>query len=150
MFEIFIQTDNIFKYFVNLSKQNGNRSAILNLIRTKLHRIHEGMVINTCVYYWKKTYSLVISIRTDKIFKYFVNLSKQKWRPYKCLCKVSEKNIHWCWRYSSRQTNLGRTAGQPDGRTAGRTDGRTDGAQIIIPHKFLIYPYPITTMFYQF
>ena len=66
------------------------------------------------VYSIEKKYSLVleISIRTYKIFKYFVNLSKQKWRLVghfefdpdetsqdswedcnKCMCKVSEKNI---------------------------------------------------------
>ena len=82
---------------------------------------------------------LEISIRTDKIFKYFVNLSKQKWRLVghfkfypdetsqdswedcnKCMCKVSEKMI-FIWTDKSR--------------TDGRKDGRTDGAQINIPHK---------------
>ena len=64
---------------------------------------------------------LEIFIRTDKIFKYFINLGKQKWRLVgqfefdpdetsqdswadynKYMCKVSEKNIHihWCWRYA--------------------------------------------------
>ena len=27
------------------------------------------------------------------------------------ICKVSEKSIHWCWRFSSGRTNLGRTDG---------------------------------------
>ena len=47
------------------------------------------------------------------------------------MCKASGKNIHWCWRYSSGRTNLGRS----DRRTDRRPDGRTDGAQIIIPIK---------------
>ena len=53
--EIFIRTDKIFQYFVNL-------------IRTKLHRIHQGMVINACVYSFEKKYSLVLEIfiRMDK------------------------------------------------------------------------------------
>ena len=37
------------------------------------------------------------------------------------MCEVSGQNIHWCWRYSSRWTNL----------------GRTEGAQIIIPRNLI-------------
>ena len=61
----------------------------------------------------------------DKIFKYFVNLSKKKWWKVnhfkldpdetshdswedcsKCICKESETNIHWCWRYLSGRTKF--------------------------------------------
>ena len=44
------------------------------------------------------------------------------------MCKISEKNIHWCLRYSSGRTRPAgrtRTAGWPDGRMAGRPDGRS-------------------------
>ena len=44
-----IQTDKNFKYFVNLSKQNGDLSAIMDLIRTELHRIQGKIVVNACV-----------------------------------------------------------------------------------------------------
>ena len=41
------------------------------------------------------------------------------------MCEVSEKHIHWYWRYSSGHTNLG------------WTDAQTDGVQITIPHKII-------------
>ena len=37
------------------------------------------------------------------------------------MCKVSGKNIHWCWRYSKERTNLGWTHRPTDGRTEGRS-----------------------------
>ena len=63
--EILIRTDNIFKYFVNLSKQNGDKSAILNWILTTLHRIHGRIVINACVKYRKKIFIGVGDIHPD-------------------------------------------------------------------------------------
>ena len=92
------------------ANKNGDKSAILYLILTKLNRIHERIVVNSCVknqdyihpdrqyfqifcqfeqtkmaihvYRIEKKCSLVLEIfiRTDNMFKYFVNLSKQKWQ----------------------------------------------------------------------
>ena len=64
MLEICIWTD-IFKYYVNLSKQNGDKSAILNLILTTLHRIHGRIVVNACVKYRKKIFIGVGDIPPD-------------------------------------------------------------------------------------
>ena len=66
MLDIFIQTDNIFKYFVNLSKQNDDKSAIFNLIRTNLHWIHWRMVVNACVEYRKEMFIGVGDICPDR------------------------------------------------------------------------------------
>ena len=44
------QISNILSIWDN---KNGNKSAILNLILTKLHRIHGKIVVNACVKYWK-------------------------------------------------------------------------------------------------
>ena len=87
-------------------------------------RIHGRIVINACVKYQKQIF-IGVQIRTDKIFKYFGNLSKQKWRevyhsefdPHQnfqdswgkcslCICKVSETNMHWCLIYSSGRTKF--------------------------------------------
>ena len=75
----------------------------------------------------RKQYWLVLAIfiRTVKIFKYFANSSKQKWWEVdhfkfdpdetkqdswedwsKCMCRVSGRNVHWCWRYSSGRTKF--------------------------------------------
>ena len=56
----------IFKYFLNLSKQNSNKSAILNLIMTKLHRIYGRIVINVCVKYRNKIFISVGDIHQDR------------------------------------------------------------------------------------
>ena len=47
------------------------------------------------------------------------------------MCRVSGRNVYWCWRYASGRTNLGRTDAQ--------MDGRTDGAKIIIPHQNFLF-----------
>ena len=46
------------------------------------------------------------------------NTSQDSWEDCNiCMCKVSEKNIHWYWRNSSGRTNHGRTETQTDGRS---------------------------------
>ena len=79
MLEICIRTDKIFKYDVNLSKQNGDKSAILNLILMTLHRIHGRIVLNACLKYQKKIFIGVGDMHPNRqfFFKYYVNLSKQ-------------------------------------------------------------------------
>ena len=58
--------------------RNDENSTILNLILTKLHRIHRRIVVNACVYYQKQIFIGVGDIYLDRnFFKYFVNLSKQ-------------------------------------------------------------------------
>ena len=63
--EILIRTDNIFKYFVNLSKQNGDKSDILNLILMTLHRIHGRIVVNACAKYRKTIFIGVGDMHPD-------------------------------------------------------------------------------------
>ena len=65
MLERCIWTDKIFKYYVNLSKQNGDKSAILNLILMTLHRIHGRVVVNACVKYRKKIFIGVGDMHPD-------------------------------------------------------------------------------------
>ena len=57
--------DKIFKYDVNLSKQNGDKLAILNLIQTILHMIHGRIVVNACVKYRKKIFIGVGDMHPD-------------------------------------------------------------------------------------
>ena len=47
-----------------LANKNGDKSATLNLIGMKLHKIHGRIVINACVKYRKK--NIIIFKRTDK------------------------------------------------------------------------------------
>ena len=63
--EICIWTDKILKFYVNLSKQNGDNSAILNLILTTLHRIHGRIVVNACAKYRKKIFIGVGDMHPD-------------------------------------------------------------------------------------
>ena len=62
---MFIRTDNIFKYYVNLSKQNGDKSAILNLILMTLHKIHGRIVGNACAKYRKNIFIGVGDMHPD-------------------------------------------------------------------------------------
>ena len=57
--------DKIFKYYVNLCKQNGAKSAIFNLNLTTLHRIHGRIVVNACVKYRKKIFIGVGDMHPD-------------------------------------------------------------------------------------
>ena len=63
---------NIWSIWAN---KNGDESAILNFIRTKLHRIHGRILVNAFLEYQDE-----------------------------CIFRVSGWNVHWCWRYSSRRT----------------------------------------------
>ena len=65
---------NEFVTFSNILSIWAKNNRILNLILIKLQRIHGRFVVNACVKYRKKcSLVLEIFIRTDKIFKYFVN-----------------------------------------------------------------------------
>ena len=78
--EICIRTDKIFKYFVNLNKQNGYKSAILNLILTTLHRIYGRIVVNACAKYQKHLYIGVGDMHLDgQSFKIFCQFEQTKW-----------------------------------------------------------------------
>ena len=57
--------DKIFKYDVNLSKQNGDKLAILNLIQTTLYMIHGMIVVNACVKYQNKIFIGVGDMHPD-------------------------------------------------------------------------------------
>ena len=63
--EICIRTEKNFKNDVNLSKQNNDKSSILNLIKMKLHRIHERIVVNDFAKYRKKIFIGVGDIHLD-------------------------------------------------------------------------------------
>ena len=162
MLEIFIRTDKIFKYLVNLSKQNGIKSTILNLIQLKLHSIHGRIVVNARVKYRKK-YSLVfeICIPTDKIFKYFVNSSKQN-GDKSAIWNLILTTLHRIYgrivvnayvKYRKKifigvgdiHPDKSRTDGWTDGRsdrwTVGQTEGRPDGRtepKLLSPINFFL------------
>ena len=77
--EIFIRTDNIFQYFVNFSNKNGDKSAVLNLIRTKLHRSHGRIVVNACVEYREEMFIGVGDIHPDgQHFQIFCQFEQTK------------------------------------------------------------------------
>ena len=79
--EICIRTDKIFKYYVNLSKQNGDKSAILKLILTTLHRIHRRIVVNACVKHRKKIFIGVGDMHPDgQNFQILCQFEQTKWR----------------------------------------------------------------------
>ena len=80
VFEIFLRTTK-FKNILSIwANKNDDKSAILNLILKKLHRVNGRIVINACVKYRKPIFvSVEIFIWTDKTLKYFANFSKQKW-----------------------------------------------------------------------
>ena len=89
--------DKIFKYYVNLSKQNGDKSVILNLILTTLHRIHGRIVVNACVKYQKQILIGVGDMHPDG--------------------QISDGRTH-------ARTD-GRMDGRTDGWTDGRTDPKS-------------------------
>ena len=76
---IFIWTDIIFKYFVNLNRQNNVKSAIMNLIQTKLHRIHGRIVVNSCVENREELFISVGDIHPDgQHFQIFCQFEQTK------------------------------------------------------------------------
>ena len=124
------------------ANKNGDKSAIKNMIRTKLHRIYRRIVVNACVEYREEMFIGVGDIQTDNIFKYFLNLRKQNWWKVchlefdpdktsqdsledcnKCMCKVSKKifigvrDIHRDGQFFLKYFNLGRTDGNTDRRS---------------------------------
>ena len=53
---------NMFSIWAN---KNDDKSAIMNLMRTKLHRIHGRIVVNACVEYLEEMYIGVGDIHPD-------------------------------------------------------------------------------------
>ena len=74
--------------FFNLSKQNGNKAAILDLILTTLPMIHGRIVVNACVKYRKKIFIGVGDIHPEgqnfQILCQFEQTKCDKWEfdPY--------------------------------------------------------------------
>ena len=62
-----------------LANKNGVESAIVNLIQTKLQRIHGGIVVNACVEYWEEMFISVGDFHPDrKHFQIFSQFEQTK------------------------------------------------------------------------
>ena len=111
------------------------------------------MVVNACVQYREEMFIGVGDINPDgQNFQIFFQFEQTKWRLVghfeldpddtsqdswedcnKCMCKISEQNIHWCWRYSSGRTTT-------DGRTAGRSPIYYNMYWVVnLLHRCLVY-----------
>ena len=128
------QFSNILSIWAN---KNDDQSAILNLIRTKLHRIHQGMVINACVEYRKEIFIGVRDIHPDgQNFQIFCQFEQTKmvisrpfwiwsWRNFTGF--IGRIVIKACVKYR-KKIFIGVGDIHPDGQISiGRPDAQTDG-----------------------
>ena len=103
---------NILSIWANKNNNNNNNtSAILNLIHTKLHRIHGRIVINACVKsFWCKRYlsgqtnhgqtepkslSLTNFFWWGIIYTYFLILCSYVYLWYRLLCSITDRKLKY-------------------------------------------------------
>ena len=81
------------------ANKNGDESAILNLILTKLHRIHGMIVINACVKYRVKIFMGVWDIHPDgQNFQIFCQFEQAKMAISRPFLNWSGRNYTWFMR----------------------------------------------------
>ena len=146
--EICIWTDTIFKYYVNLSKQNGDKSAILNLILTTLHMIHRRIVGNACAKYRKKIFIGVGDMHLNRQhFQILCYLCKQNGDKsaisnliLKTLHKIHGRKSLMLVQIIREKIFIGVGDMHPDGQISdGRTDRRTEPKSLSpTKNKFLV------------
>ena len=120
--EICIRTDKNLKNDVNLSKQNNDKSSILNLIKMKLHRIHERIVVRDCAKYRKQIFIGVGDMHPDfsNIMSIWANKNGDKSAILNLILTTLHR-IHWM-----------------DGQTHRRMEGRTVPKSLSPTTKFVL------------
>ena len=133
--EIFIWTDNIFKYFVNLSKHKWQLVSHFEFDPDKTSQEHSGRNVHWCWRYSsrQRTFSNILSIWANKNGNKSAILNLIQTKPHKIYGMTV---INACEKYHTKMFNgvgdIDPNGQISDGTTGGRTKTQTDGAQIII------------------